>query len=42
MSYTSGNGNPEKNLNIFSRESFSYIFGNENPETETLKKLLIF
>ena len=32
MSYTSGNGNPEKMSYIFSKESFSYIFGNGNLE----------
>ena len=30
ISYTSRNGNPEK-INIFSKESFSYISGNRNP-----------
>ena len=32
VSYTSGNGNPEKISHMFSKESFSYNSGNGNPE----------
>ena len=42
ISYTSRNENPEKISYIFSKEGFSYIFGNGNPETETLKSFLYF
>ena len=37
----SENWHPLENSYFFSKESF-YISGNENPTTETLKKLLIF
>ena len=32
ISYTSGNGNPEKNSCVFSKESCSYVSGKGNPE----------
>ena len=32
ISYTSGNGSPEKTSYIFSKESFYYILGNRNLE----------
>ena len=32
ISYTSGNGNPDKVSYIFSKENFSYISENRNPE----------
>ena len=33
---------PRKNSYIFSKENFLYIFGNGNPESETLKSFLYF
>ena len=33
LSYTSGNGNPEKTSYIFLNESFSHILENGNPKT---------
>ena len=33
LSYTSGNGNPEKTSYIFLKESFSHILENGNPKT---------